>query len=379
MALNHNFVFSDKKTAYIISWCMLALLTLAFILPLVSGRIAGALILLPAAAITSILLKKRSIFSINSKIVLLIMGVMGLLYVSVYYMTGFVYGFYYALVKLSVSSFFKYILPITVIIIASEIIRSVLLAQDNRGLSSLAYLICFIAEVLIDTNLYWIRTANQFSDLLGHAVFPAVTANVLYHFLSKRYGVYPNIVFRLIVTLYPYVLPYTSQLSDALYSFAKLVAPLIIYWFLDGLYDRKRRYALGKKSRWSSALTAAAVVLMISFVMLVSCQFKYGMVVIATESMTGEINKGDAIIYTRYDDQTIENGQVVVFRKDKSLIIHRVVDIQNINGVTRYYTKGDANEDNDAGYITESNIVGLTDFKVAYIGFPTLWVKELFS
>jgi signal peptidase I len=210
-------------------------------------------------------------------------------------------------------------------------------------------------------------------------VFPAVTSNVLYHYLARRYGKYPNISYRLITTLFPYIIPYTSQLSPALYSFARLVIPLIIYWFIDSLYERKRRYALGKKSRLSIAVSAAVLLLMLSFMMLISCQFKYGMIVIATESMTGELNKGDAIIYVAYDDQTIEEGQVVVFSRNKNKVVHRVVDVQNINGVTRYYTKGDANQDNDAGYITDAEIVGLTDFKISYIGMPTLWVRDIFS
>jgi signal peptidase len=95
--------------------------------------------------------------------------------------------------------------------------------------------------------------------------------------------------------------------------------------------------------------------------------------------MTGELNRGDAIIFERYEDQTIEEGQVIVFEKGKNKVVHRVVEVQNINGVTRYYTKGDANEDNDAGYITRAEIIGLTDYKIPYVGMPTLWVRELFS
>ena len=118
---------------------------------------------------------------------------------------------------------------------------------------------------------------------------------------------------------------------------------------------------------------------MISIVMLVSCQFRFGMLVVGSESMSGEINKGDAVIYERYDGQIIREGQVIVFQKSNSLLIHRVVDIKNIDGVTRYYTKGDANEDNDSGYITGSDIVGVTDIKLPYVGYPTIWIRSVFS
>ena len=118
---------------------------------------------------------------------------------------------------------------------------------------------------------------------------------------------------------------------------------------------------------------------MVGTVMLVSNQFKYGALVIATESMTGEINKGDVIIFESYENQPIEEGRVIVFDSDGTMIVHRVVDIKIINGVTRYYTKGDANEDNDSGYITDANIVGVTDYKIPSIGYPVLWMRSLFK
>jgi signal peptidase len=61
------------------------------------------------------------------------------------------------------------------------------------------------------------------------------------------------------------------------------------------------------------------------------------------------------------------------------MIVHRVVDIKIINGITRYYTKGDANEDADAGFITDSEIVGLADKKIPFIGYPTIWMRSLFK
>ena len=83
------------------------------------------------------------------------------------------------------------------------------------------------------------------------------------------------------------------------------------------------------------------------------------------------------LIHKRYENQNIKEGQVIVFKKNDSLIVHRVVRIENINGEVRYFTRGDANPSDDAGYRIDSEIVGLTDIKVAYIGYPTLWLREL--
>jgi len=45
---------------------------------------------------------------------------------------------------------------------------------------------------------------------------------------------------------------------------------------------------------------------MVLITMLISCQFKYGILVIGSESMTGTINVGDAVIYESYNNETIK-------------------------------------------------------------------------
>ena len=113
--------------------------------------------------------------------------------------------------------------------------------------------------------------------------------------------------------------------------------------------------------------------------MLISCQFRFCLLVIATESMTGEIDKGDAIIYERFTDQIIQEGDVIVFNKDDLVLVHRVVDISRIDGKNRYVTKGDANDTDDIGYITNTDIIGVVGAKIPYVGYPTLWLKQAFK
>ena len=43
--------------------------------------------------------------------------------------------------------------------------------------------------------------------------------------------------------------------------------------------------------------------------MVVSGRFRYGTLVIGTGSMTGTINKGDIIIYERYEKEELEIGE----------------------------------------------------------------------
>ncbi|MBQ9807105.1 MAG: signal peptidase I [Clostridia bacterium] len=375
---------TDKRMNRIFSASVFAVLLIAFIVPLgETGRIVAAVLLLPAAALIPLFIKKRTILSINKNQVLLIMTVIALLYVMIFYLTGLEFGFQSNLYQLNFGNFFKYLLPIAVIIVSSEIVRFVLLAQRDKPTSALCYLSCVLADMLICSNIPYVTSFARFMDLIAGALFPALIFNFLYNYLSKRYGLYPNLAFRAITTLHAYIFSVTSGIPESLVNMFRILLPFAIYFFIDALYEKKIRLALGNRSRvWriaSRVLTVIVVILMVGTIMLISNQFYFGAYVVATESMTGELNKGDVAIYESYENQLIIEGQVIVFEKDDSMIIHRVADIKIINGNTRYYTKGDVNEDFDYGYITDADIVGLVNLKLPYLGYPTIWIRSLFS
>ena len=311
--------------------------------------------------------------------VLVIMATIGLLFIVLYYLSGVHFHFYTTGYALSLKLVINYILPIAAIVVFTEVIRHVVLAQESKVDSVLAYFSCTITEVLIHSNLAAITSFSKFMDFFALALLPAISANFLYHYLSKRYGMLPNITYRLLISLYVYVFPIQSGIPDSLLAFANLILPIVIYLFIDALYGKKKRYARGKTGKFSVVITILTVIIMTASVMLISNQFRYGALVIATESMSGELNKGDVILYEKFDEQFITEGQVIIFEKNDSVIIHRVIKIEKINGVLRYYTKGDANEDRDSGFITNNDIIGTVNYKLPYVGYPTIWVRSLFK
>lgn len=367
----------DKKVLYLISFIIFAALLSSLFVNVGSSKIVAACLLLLFTPIVCLLVRKRGSLSINKREVLLLSAIISVIYVVLLQITGIFFGFYKNPYFVNTERLVQTILPLASIIICSEIIRFVFLAQKNKAVSGISYLICVLTEVLMVSNVAEITSLNRFMDLVGLTFFPAITANIYYHYSSKRFGMFPNITFRLITTLYVYFMKSVTAMSDALLSCVKMIFPILLLAFISALYEKRKKNALqrGRKASLVGVILAAAVIA--SVAMLISCQFRFGAIVIATESMTGEINKGDMIIYERYDDQVIKEGQIIVFLQNQSKIVHRVAKIESIGGETRYYTKGDANESLDSGYITDKDIVGLTDMKVAYIGYPTLWLREL--
>ena len=202
---------TDKRIIRISSASILAVLLTVLILPLSeSGRIAAAVCLFPAAVLIPLFIKKRGILSINKGQILLIMTVIALVYVMLYYVTGLEFGFYKNPYKLTFDNFFKYVLPIATVITATEVIRFVFIAQNDKVTNALCYLSCVVSDILVCSNIPSVTSFNSFMDIVAGALFPAIISNLLYNYLSKRYGIFPNLVFKLLTTLHAYVVPVNS-------------------------------------------------------------------------------------------------------------------------------------------------------------------------
>ena len=367
----------DKKVLYTVSFTIFAVLLALLFIDLGDSKTVTACALLPLTLITVFLIRKRSALSINKQSVLLISAIGAVIYAVLMQFSGVMFGLYQNPYFVNSAILFERIVPLAAIIVEVEIIRYVLLAQKNVIVSVVAFISCVLAEVLAYSNIAGINSFNNFMDLVGLTLFPAMCANIYYHYVSKNYGPLPNIAFKAITSLYIFFLPTQSGITDALKSCIKIILPIAMLALVSALFSKKKKNAVRRGEKLSTAGTVLAVAAVVSIAMLISCQFRFGLLVIATESMTGEINKGDAIIYERYEGQPIKEGQVIVFNDNGNKIVHRVISIVNNGAETRYYTQGDANPDPDPGYRLTSDIVGLTDVKVSFIGYPTLWLREL--
>lgn len=375
-------ISSHKKT----SWLAVALLMVALLPALFVSRVycraVAAVILVAFAGVTSALLKKRSIPSVNHRQVMGLLAVIAVVYLVLTYMAGIHFGFYQNWPILSWTTFLRHILPAMVIICATEILRSVLLAQGGKGMSAVVFVICILADLLLGQGLSAVEEMIYFLDIVGLTLFPALTSNLLYHYVARRYGALPNIVYRLILSVTLSFMPIVPGIPDVVNSFLLIFLPLAVWAFVDLLYEKKVKFATRRTSKWSFVGFGAMLACMTAMILVISGQFRYSLLIIATPSMTGELNVGDAVLYEEYDpsEDVIREQDVVVFSKDgATLIVHRVVDIDNIDGEIRYITKGDANEDADQGYVTEDQLLGIVLCKVPHIGHPSLWLRGLFS
>ena len=86
---------------------------------------------------------------------------------------------------------------------------------------------------------------------------------------------------------------------------------------------------------------------------------EYGLYVVKSGSMEPALAVGQSVITTS-DYQELRVDDIIVFSYDESssYTCHRIVEINEVEGQTRYITKGDSNSYVDAWYVTAENILG---------------------
>ena len=371
----------DAKILWLVAGISLVALLPILFVPTQYARLAAAAALAVAAGAALLLVKKRRIPSLYYRQVMGLLVVSAVVYHMLCYLSVYAFGYYRNYPALSLATFFQFILPAAVIIVSGEILRSVLLSHKGFFISLVAFLLCMVADLLLGKGISQIGNFYNFLTIVGTTLLPSITSNLFYHYVARRYGALPNIAYRLILSLTTSFLPVIPAVPDALNAFLLLLLPLALWVFMDALYGKKKKQKRSRRAILALAGTVLSLIGSTALIMLISCEFWYGMIIVSTPSMTGAINVGDAIVYETYDDQIIREGDIIVFTVNggDARIIHRVVKIENINGQNRYYTKGDANLDWDNGYLTSADIQGVVTLILPMVGQPSLWLREAFG
>lgn len=100
--------------------------------------------------------------------------------------------------------------------------------------------------------------------------------------------------------------------------------------------------------------------------------FGYSVLIVASPSMTGAIEAGDAIIIKNSDSYAV--GDVITyFPEDESFsVTHRIVRMEG----DKFYTKGDANQSEDSDPVLMEQIVGKVAVKLDKVGYFIEWLKS---
>lgn len=299
------------------------------------------------------------------------------------YGLGLLVGFLSTSYSLTIVNIFKNSFPILLIIIVEELYRYNICKKGEKN--KLIIYISVIIFTLIDVSLiisnYNLNDLESTLKLLITVVCPNIFKNAMLSDFSKKYGFKSCIIYQLIMNLYIYIIPIFPNLDEYLESIVMSLLPMFILIFVNMQFEMKTAEDIINKHVISKIFSGILISIIIITICLFSNLFPWWIAIIGSGSMTPTINVGDAIIIDKISEKEIsklEVGDILVFKVDKSIYTHRIVNIDVKNDEYYIKTKGDRKGNVvDDWIIRNKDIIGTVKFKISYIGYPTVWLNNL--
>lgn len=289
------------------------------------------------------------------------------------YLCGLVLGYLKSGYNLDIISIFKNISLKIIIIIISEIIRYNLVIRNNKiSVKTLIIILFLLFDILTTIKSYPLTNFKEILFYISLIVIPSFSKNFFLTYVISKIGYKPTILYRLILELYIYVLPIEPDLGEYLYAIIQFLYPMILFFRFYNLWNKDKVFihSTGTIFKYIS-LTIISII-----VLLVSGLFKYYLVSIGSNSMRESISIGDAVIIKKTNDN-INEEDIVAYKFENRIIVHRVYKKKNLGSNILYQTKGDNNESPDNYYITKEDIIGKIIYKIPYIGIPSVWLSKI--
>lgn len=97
--------------------------------------------------------------------------------------------------------------------------------------------------------------------------------------------------------------------------------------------------------------------------------------IVLSGSMETEIYPGDIAVVKTVNQEELEKDDIIAFKNGDIVVTHRIVEIEETDGQTRYITKGDNNSTNDKDYVYPEQIEGKFQFRVGRLGNLAMFIQ----
>lgn len=299
---------------------------------------------------------------------------------------GFANGFVQNVYKYNLSFFIKLVFPITLVVISSEVLRHQLLTKGkfSRLVFVTTTILFIIVDLCLNVSAYDINSSKGVFEVIMTLLLPSVVKNIFLSYVSFNYGYNTPIVYRLLLEILTYFLPYYADIPLYLETIVDILLPFILLLsinYIIKLYKKPKKDNIIDKNSAKIINVFSMIILIISlfFLLLISGVTPYTIIAVGSDSMNPVIYKGDAVVLKKtknYSD--LKEGNILIYKKNDKIVIHRITKIEKTD---KYYfiTKGDNNNAEDNYIINEEEVIGVCLFKIKYIGYPTIWLNNIFG
>lgn len=306
---------------------------------------------------------------------------------SVWFVMYFLSGMIFTFVHNALSSSWQNIVMNTAVFVISalsvEYIRySLMLLAGRRSALQFGVLVSLVFAVQQISLLQISDTA--WVDIIKFVityVVPALVASFLLSYLSLVAGFGSQLVYSLGIVALTVLPPIIPKYDWYMTSMTSILLALAVYIMVDrgrGISDEERTRRRKRHPRLAFDITFGVV--MVALVLFMTGAFTYKPVVIMSNSMVPVFSRGSIVVVQQiHSPMDIKMGDIIQYVSENKTITHRVVAIdtaEDDTGDLVFTTKGDNNPSRDPP-VSQSHVIGIIRATVPYVGYPTVWLKEL--
>ena len=307
-------------------------------------------------------------------------------YIIVYFLLGLVFGFERTPYAKDLFSIIKNLWSFAGLIFFQEFIREALIKNEKKKIIN--FILTTFLLLAININIFDIasnyETVKEGFIYTSTTLIPSILESAVCTYLVYIGGAKFSIVYRLFVTVPPFIVPIIPSLDWFGTALVGVLLPLAVYVYMNYVHVNKaERLSKRERRKYNPVVYVPVFILIAMLAGFVMGLFKYQPIAVLSGSMSPTFNRGDAVVInklnTREKDE-LKKGDIIQFVSGTKYVVHRIVEITNDEyGNKLFVTKGDHNNTRDAEKVSMENVIGKVSFVVPYIGYPSVWLSGAIS
>ena len=230
------------------------------------------------------------------------------------------------------------------------------------------------------TQLVGLHEGSAMIKFTVSNIMPAIVSSLLLTYLAFTAGYAAQLTFRLgmlAIVLIPPIIPkfdwYLSGVTTCLITIA-------VYVVIDRSRQDKVHEHRSKHHHSARAYDVMLIIVMSVLVMFMTGFFTYKPLAIVSNSMVPVFSRGSVVVTQKVNSpMDVQVGDILEYKTTQRTITHRVIAIDTTtdgSGERFFITKGDNSPSQDTP-VTTDQVVGIVRSQVPYIGYPSIWLKEM--
>lgn len=208
-------------------------------------------------------------------------------------------------------------------------------------------------------------------------IIPAFATSALLTYLALTSGLVSQLTYKIGLVAMMILPPIIPKYDWYMLGVSSLLLTICIYLVIDRSQQRRH---IQSHRHYERAFTTMWIITMAGMVLFMTGAFVYKPVVIMSDSMSPIFTRGSVVVVQKIEStMDITIGDIIQYEADGRTITHRVIAIDNDSdgkGTRVFTTKGDNNPSRDPP-ITARQVVGIIRSTIPYIGYPTVWLREI--